>query len=252
MKVLAIGNPFGLDRTLTRGSFPALRVPCRRRTAILIRETIQTDAAINPGNSGGPLLNSPRGADRHQLRHQVPLRRLGGGRVCHSRQHRASASRRSSSATGRCRRGWIDIDPVQLFPQLVDYFDLPVQKGILVNTAGAGCAAGRAPRRGHRAGRCAAEGQPSIRGGDIIVAVNGLAVETYSDYLQRPGEHQARRDRAGEGRAGGPDKNSHWSSWSRRPSGTSSGIAPCRSSRSCLPSHPRGTRETRSPCSPGG
>lgn len=58
MKVLAIGNPFGLDRTLTRGIVSGLARPLQTEQGFMIRETIQTDAAINPGNSGGALLNS--------------------------------------------------------------------------------------------------------------------------------------------------------------------------------------------------
>ncbi|HEY9592972.1 MAG TPA: trypsin-like peptidase domain-containing protein, partial [Spirochaetia bacterium] len=58
MKVLAIGNPFGLDRTLTTGIVSGLARPLQTDQGFMIRETIQTDAAINPGNSGGPLLNS--------------------------------------------------------------------------------------------------------------------------------------------------------------------------------------------------
>ena len=58
MKVLAIGNPFGLDRTLTAGIVSGLARPLQTEDGFMIRETIQIDAAINPGNSGGPLLNS--------------------------------------------------------------------------------------------------------------------------------------------------------------------------------------------------
>jgi S1-C subfamily serine protease len=57
-KILALGNPFGLERTLTSGIVSSLDRSIKAKNGRMIREIIQTDAAINPGNSGGPLLNS--------------------------------------------------------------------------------------------------------------------------------------------------------------------------------------------------
>src|SRR5204863_8878627 len=57
-KVLAIGNPFGIDRTLTTGVISGLQRPIRAENGRQIEGAIQTDASINPGNSGGPLLDS--------------------------------------------------------------------------------------------------------------------------------------------------------------------------------------------------
>jgi len=93
---------------------------------------------------------------------------------------------------GAVRRGWIDIDPIELFPQLVDYFDLPVQKGVLVNAAGP--AAQQAGIRGGEKGRAVRSGRQVIYGGgDIVVGVNGQKIESITDLYNalestKPGE----------------------------------------------------------------
>jgi S1-C subfamily serine protease len=191
MKVLAIGNPFGLDRTLTRGVVSGLARPLQTEDGYLIRETIQTDAAINPGNSGGPLLNS----HGELIGINSAIKSPSGASAGIGFAIPVNTARRVAEELiryGAVRRGWIDIDPVQLFPALVNYFRLPVDKGILVNTAGP--AARQSGLRGGDTSRGVSGGRTTFYpGGDIIIGVNGIPVETYSDYLNaledtKPGE----------------------------------------------------------------
>ncbi len=213
----------------------------------MIRETIQTDAAINPGNSGGPLLNShgeliginsaiksPSGASAG-VGFAIPV-------------NTAKRIAEELISYGVVKRGWIDIDPIQLFPQLVDYFGLPVQKGVLVNAAGA--TAQQAGLRGGDQSKAVRSGRKIIYGGgDIIVAVNGQPIEDADGPLQRAGEHQARGNRAGKGREGRPDPNPQCEARDCPGRATNSGRSPCRSSRSYHPSPRRETRDAQSPCS---
>jgi S1-C subfamily serine protease len=191
MKLLAIGNPFGLDRTLTSGIVSGLARPLQTENGFLIRETIQTDAAINPGNSGGPLLNShgelvginsairsPSGASAG-VGFAIPV-------------NTAKPIAEQLIRYGVVKRGWIDIDPVELFPQLVDYFGLPVQRGILINKAGA--SAQQAGLRGGSQANAVRSGRSIIYGGgDIITEVNGEKVQAMTDLYNalestKPGE----------------------------------------------------------------
>jgi S1-C subfamily serine protease len=93
---------------------------------------------------------------------------------------------------GVVKRGWIDIDPVELFPQLVDYFSLPVQKGILINKAGA--SALQAGLHGGNQSNAVRSGRTIIYGGgDIITEVNGQKVQAMTDLYNalestKPGE----------------------------------------------------------------
>ena len=191
MKVLAIGNPFGLDRTLTQGIVSGLARPLQTESGFLIRETIQTDAAINPGNSGGPLLNS-RG---ELVGINSAIKSPSGASAGVGFAIPVNTAKRIAEELiryGVVRRGWIDIDPIQLFPQLVDYFSLPVQKGILVNTAGG--SAQQAGLRGGDQSKAVRSGRTIIyAGGDIITEVNGQKVEELTDLYNalestKPGE----------------------------------------------------------------
>jgi len=191
MKVLAIGNPFGLDRTLTRGIVSGLARPLQTEQGFMIRETIQTDAAINPGNSGGALLNS----HSELIGINTAIKSPSGGSAGVGFAIPSGTVKRIAEELikyGAVRRGWIDIDPIELFPQLVDYFDLPVQKGVLVNVAGP--AAQQAGIRGGDKGKAVRSGRQVIYGGgDIVTEVNGQKIESITDLYNalestKPGE----------------------------------------------------------------
>jgi S1-C subfamily serine protease len=191
MKVLAIGNPFGLDRTLTTGIVSGLARPLQTEQGFMIRETIQTDAAINPGNSGGALLNS----HSELIGINTAIKSPSGGSAGVGFAIPSTTVKRIADELikyGAVRRGWIDIDPIELFPQLVDYFDLPVQKGVLVNTAGP--AAQKAGIHGGEKGKAVRSGRQVIYGGgDIITSVNGEKIDSITDLYNalestKPGE----------------------------------------------------------------
>ena len=190
-KVLAIGNPFALSRTLTTGVVSGLGRPVRADSGAIIQEMIQTDASVNPGNSGGPLLNS-RG---EMIGITTTIISPSGGSVGIGFAVPIDTARRVLPELirhGEVRRGWIDVRPVQLFPRLVRQLRLPVERGILVsevieggNAAAAGLRGGDQPVRW---------GRSVFRvGGDVIVEVDGVATHTIADLFNalednKPGE----------------------------------------------------------------
>ena len=191
MKVLAIGNPFGLDRTLTRGIVSGLARPLQTEDGYLIRETIQTDAAINPGNSGGALLNSHGELIGINTAIKSPSGASAGvGFAIPVNTVKPIAD--ELIRYGVVKRGWIDIDGIELFPQLVDYFGLTVQKGVMVNVANP--SAQQAGIRGGDKSKAVRSGRAVIYGGgDIIVEVNGIKIEAMADLYNalestKPGE----------------------------------------------------------------
>jgi S1-C subfamily serine protease len=191
MKVLAIGNPFGLDRTLTTGIVSGLLRPLQTDQGYMIRETIQTDAAINPGNSGGPLLNS----HGELIGINTAIKSPSGASAGVGFAIPANTVKRIATeliSYGVVKRGTLEITGIDLFPQLVDYFNLPVQKGVLVNTAGT--SAQQAGIRGGDQSKAVRSGRTVIYGGgDIITEINGQKIEAMSDLYNaledtKPGE----------------------------------------------------------------
>ena len=181
MKVLAIGNPFALDRTMTTGIVSALGRPLKGDNGVVIHELIQTDASINPGNSGGPLLNS-RG---EVIGINTMIYSPTGGSVGIGFAVPVDTARRvvpELISSGRVARGWLDLTPVQLFPQLVRYAGLPVNKGILVSKVAPGGQAAKAGLKGGNPDQGVRYGQTILYlGGDIIIAINGVEVGALAD-----------------------------------------------------------------------
>lgn len=185
-KVLAIGNPFGLERTLTSGIVSGLGRPVQQDDRIIIRDMIQTDASINPGNSGGPLLNS-RG---EIIGVNTMIFSLGGGSVGVGFAVPVNTAKRvvpDLIRYGMVKRGWIEAEYVQLFPALVDYMaergsPWPVSKGLLVSAV---ASPGNADRAGIRGGATPVRYSRSVFniGGDLIVSVDGMAVASVADLF---------------------------------------------------------------------
>src|SRR5580698_9347928 len=148
-KVYAIGNPFGLNGTMTRGIISSIR-SIRGPEGGPIEDAIQTDAAINPGNSGGPLLNS-----RGEVIGINTLIATGGNGVEQSAGigfaipiNTAKAVLGDLTKYGRVRRPSLGIVSLAIGPDVAEQMGLPAESGVLVQKVVAGGAAERAGLRG--------------------------------------------------------------------------------------------------------
>ena len=195
-KVLAIGNPFGLERTLTQGIISGLGRPIQNDETTVLQNMIQTDASINPGNSGGPLLNT-RG---EMIGINTMIYSPSGGSVGIGFAIPVDTAVRivpDLIKEGRVRRGWIDMDAIQLFPALVAYMKQsghgsPIEKGLLVSEIKNGSNAAKAGLKG--GDTSVRYGQTTFKiGGDIITKVDGQSVASIADLNtaledNKPGE----------------------------------------------------------------
>ena len=187
-KVLAIGNPFGLDRTLTTGIVSGLSRPIRSEfTNRLIEGAIQTDAAINPGNSGGPLLNS-RG---QIIGINTMIYSPSGGSVGIGFAVPVDTARRVVNDIlqfGRVRKPKLGVSPIPVSDRLAQLLELPVREGLLIAEVTPGGAAAKSGLRG--ASEQVQIGRYLVPiGGDIIVGLDGQPVRTSDDLEEdwRPG-----------------------------------------------------------------
>ena len=190
-KVLAIGNPFGYDRTMVTGIISGLSRPIRDEDGKVLLGMIQTDAPINPGNSGGPLLNTKG----QVIGINTAIYSTSGtsqGMNFAVASNTAKASVNDIVKYGKVSRGWLGIVPVQLSQSIVDYAGLKVSKGLLVSQVVPG---GKADSAGLKGGTSQVLYGSSViyLGGDVITQVNDVDIEEYNDLFTalsntRPGD----------------------------------------------------------------
>jgi S1-C subfamily serine protease len=188
-KVYAIGNPFGLSGTMTRGIISSIR-SIRGAEGAPIEDAIQTDAAINPGNSGGPLLNSKgevigintmiasNGAEQSSgIGFAIPI-------------NTAKAVLADLTRYGRVKRPSLGIVSYAIGPDLAQQMGLAADYGVLIQKVIPGGAAERAGLHGGNQ-QAYVGNTPIMLGGDLIVAIEGQQITDPQDISAVMDKHQA-------------------------------------------------------------
>jgi S1-C subfamily serine protease len=180
--VVAIGNPFGLDRTVTSGIVSALQRQIEAPNGFSISNVIQTDAPINPGNSGGPLIDSA--GKVIGVNSQIETAG-GGGNVGIGFAIPINTVREVVSQlldSGEVEHAFLGISGATIEPQLAEAVNLPVEQGVLVQQVTDG---GPADDAGIRGGDTAVtlDGASLRLGGDIITAIDGRRVSSMEDIV---------------------------------------------------------------------
>ena len=175
-KVLAIGNPFGLDRTLTTGVISGLQRPIRARNGRPIDAAIQTDASINPGNSGGPLLD--KFGKMIGINSQI-LSQAGGSVGVGVPVNTAKRIIPQILQFGEVRRPKLGVDAVSVKRWREQGIDLPVEGGLVLRAVVNGGAAQQAGLRG-----LARDSSGEIILGDIVTAIDGETVNDIDDLYR--------------------------------------------------------------------
>ena len=175
--VVAIGNPFGLDRTVTAGIVSALQRQIKAPNGFTINNVIQTDAAINPGNSGGPLLDANGRVIGINSQIESPG---GGGNVGVGFAVPINTARQVVQqllTNGSVQHAYLGISGASVTPQLADVLNLPVKEGALVQSVVPGGPADKAGVKGGSA-TVSIDGQQVRAGGDVITAIDGKPVNS--------------------------------------------------------------------------
>jgi S1-C subfamily serine protease len=187
-KVYAIGNPFGLAGTMTRGIVSSIR-PVREPSGATIGDAIQTDAAINPGNSGGPLMNwhgEVIGINTMILSSVGQNAGIGFAIPINT----AKAVLNDLMTLGRVRRPALGVRTIPISADLADEIGLPADYGLLILQVTPGGAAEAAGLRGGTE-RAYLGNKLIMLGGDLIVAIDGQKVEDEMDLSQMMNNHRA-------------------------------------------------------------
>jgi S1-C subfamily serine protease len=187
-QVYAIGNPFGLAGTLTRGIVSSIR-QVQEPDGMVIEEAIQTDAAINPGNSGGPLLNwhgevigintmiASSVGQSAGIGFAIPI-------------NTAKAVLNDLVTLGRVRRPALGVRTIPIDSEIADELGLAADYGLLIVQAVPGGSADRAGLRGGSE-RAYLGNTPIMIGGDLIVAIDGEKIESQQTLAQIMNKHRA-------------------------------------------------------------
>src|SRR5262245_63114905 len=187
-EVAAIGNPLGLDRSITLGIVSALHRSLTSPEGTPIDRVIQTDAALNHGNSGGPLLNaqgqvvgvssavSTGAEDNIGIGFAIPINTV--------RDVVAELK-----AQGHVDHPYLGVVTRPVSATMARIFNLPVQKGLLVESVAAGSGADRAGLQGGT-DQVVVEGESYQLGGDVITKADGMAVSTTEGLREIVSQHK--------------------------------------------------------------
>ncbi|MEW6736041.1 MAG: trypsin-like peptidase domain-containing protein [Acidobacteriota bacterium] len=186
-KVLAIGNPFGLDRTLTRGIISGLGRPLKASNGRTIDNVIQTDASINPGNSGGPLLNS----SGELIGVNTAIYSPSGGSVGIGFAVPVDIVKRIIPDLinyGQALRPWLGIETRAITPQLATRLDVGVNEGLIITNVVPGGPANRAGIKGSV--RAERRGNRYYLEGDILTKIDNQPIRNDDDLYRALKDHK--------------------------------------------------------------
>jgi putative serine protease PepD len=186
--VVAIGNPFALDRTVTTGIVSALQRQIQAPNGFSISDVIQTDAAINPGNSGGPLID---GAGQViGINSQIESQSGGNVGIGFAVPIKTATDVVSQLENGgQVHQAYLGITGGDLTPDVAHALKLPVDQGVLIERVLSGGPADDAGIKG-ASGQATVAGQTYPVGGDIITKIDGKRVTGMNDVISAVNEHQ--------------------------------------------------------------